>query len=79
MGAPLGEAPGSSEAAAAAAAEAEGDAELAGKLAKWRSGCAARAAQHWLWLTFQDTALEARFRSFHADQLAKARRMLVGF
>ena len=71
MGAPLGEAPGGSMA--------EANAEIAGKLAKWRSACAPRAAQHWLWLTFQDTALEARFRGFHADQLAKARRMLIGF
>lgn len=79
MGAPPGEAPGGSRAAAAAAAEADANAEIAGKLAKWRSGCAARAPQHWLWLTFQDRALEARFRGFHADQLAKARCMLLGF
>lgn len=40
--------------------------------AKEGEGAAAAAAErHWLWLTFRDRALEARFRAFQATQLAK--------
>ena len=70
VGVPLCEAPGNSKAAAAIGAE--GD-DATGKLAKWLSGCAGCDAQHWLWLTFHDCALEERFRAFHAAQLAKVR------
>ncbi|KAK9839547.1 hypothetical protein WJX81_008699 [Elliptochloris bilobata] len=59
----LGEAPGGSVAGGA-------EREEGGKVAKGSCG-ALRTGQHWLWLTFRDRAVEARFRAFHAAQLAK--------
>lgn len=43
---------------------------------KAKSG-ASGAERHWLWLTFCDRKLEARFRVFQATQLAKARSLAM--
>ena len=61
---------------AMAAVQHEGGGWDAGKASKAKSG-ASGAERHWLWLTFRDRKVEARFRVFQATQLAKARSLAM--
>lgn len=64
---------------AMAAVQDEGGDWYVGKASKALSAAfgASGAERHWLWLTFRDRKLEARFRVFQATQLAKARSLAM--